>query len=176
MGWGSSALSAASGGLLGGDERERNATDAINSSSAQARKDIQSGMATARTDLTSGYGKAQDTANAGFDMSQATTKQGFGSARDQYTQDMGTARETAARGYGEAKDQYSDKNPLMASTRNQLATMLAGKGGYGEGTVNTMKAGAREEYGTGMRGLQQGLQGYAGDAGAGGLAGEWPWG
>jgi len=136
----------------------------------QARSDISSGYDTAGEQLTTGMNTAMDTARSGFNQARQDTSTGYGTAQNQLTTGMNTAVDTAREGYKTAQGRY-ETEPMVTS-RAELTQRALGKGGYDEGTLNAMKAGTREEYGTSARDLEKSLKTYYGDSSAQGLAGE----
>ena len=120
--------------------------------------------------LTSGYENAQNTAKGGFNQARQGTQAGYAKAGDQLTSGMGTAINTAKEGYAKAQGYY-DTEPMVTS-RQELQRRVLGQGGYNQGTINAMKAGAQEQYGVQARDLQRSLNSMAGDSQAGGMAGE----
>ena len=123
-----------------------------------------------RKQLRTGFTQAQGTAKRGFDTARGTTATGYGKAREELSSGYGKATNTAREGYKEAKGYY--ETPEMVTTRQELFNRVLGKGGMSDETLEMQKAKAREEYGTGLRSVQDSLNSMYGDSSAEGMSGE----
>lgn len=146
------ALNMARAGYQGAIDRVgsgyRQAGDTARLGYQQARSDIGSLYGTARGDISGGYRAAMDRLNTGYDTGVSNLKEGYGKAQGYYD------------------------SPEMTRVRQELSNRIAGQGGFSPEVLEKMKAGTREEFGSGLRGVEQSLGSYYGDSGASGLAGE----
>lgn len=120
-----------------------------------------------------GYGARQqagEDVRGGYQQARAHIAKTYPEARKKFRSEMEGARGEARTGFKKAQAYYD--TPGMVASREELFNRVLGKGGYSPETLESMKAGAREEAGTSLRGAQQSLQSYYGDAGAQGMAGE----
>jgi len=155
---------------LSGKNKRRAARRDISQSTDQAVGGIKPGFqrardytrqagADAKNELQPGYTRARGQVSQGSQAAQSTTRAGFGKAKQR-----------AETGLASAQGRY--ETPEMTTSRSELLSRVMGKGGYSPETLNAMKAGAREEFGTGLRSAEQALNSYYGESGAGGMAGE----
>jgi hypothetical protein len=151
-------------------QKKKGAQNAYNEQWDDVTKGIDPAYKKAGEQLTTGYNTAMDTARGGFNKARADTTSGYDTASGQLSSGMGTAIDTAKKGYDTAQGRY-ETTPMVAS-RQELYQRVLGNGGYDSGTLNSMKSGAREEYGTNARDLGNSLKTYYGDSSASGLAGE----
>jgi len=135
-----------------------------------ARADIAQGAASARQSISGGYPKAQGFVREAQTGARREIQGGFRGARENVQSGYGSAINRAGTGYGTAAGRY--KSPEMVQTREELIARVLGQGGFGQNTLEQMKAGAREEYGTGAREAIRNVRGYFGESGAGGMGGE----
>lgn len=120
-----------------------------------------------------GYGarqKATRDVSRGYGEARRRIRETYPEAREKFRSEMERTRGEARKGFQKAQSYY--ETPGMVASREELFSRVLGKGGYSPETLEQMKASAREEAGTALRGAQGALQSYYGDAAAPGLAGE----
>lgn len=83
---------------------------------------------------------------------------------------FGDARRELTAGYDAAEAEY--QTPEMLAASGEVAERVAGRGGFSDALLNSMKANAREEYGAAGRDIMQQTGRYRGDAYAPGQAAE----
>lgn len=135
------------------------ATSLVSGAYPKAQTYMSDAYKTASGGIKGGYGAARSSLGTGFNEAKSSAKGG-------YDLGIGTIRE----GYGKAQGYYD--SPEMVASRQELSNRILGKGGYSPETTEAMKASAREEFGSGLRGIEQTLGSYYGDSGASGMAGE----
>lgn len=124
-----------------------------------ARKDLKAGQAAAEGHITSGFGDARTDLATGRDRTADAIRTGFGTSRDDINA-----------GFSDAKAKFN--SPEIVTSRQELYNRVLGNGGFDSNTTEQMKAGVREEYGTGLRDATNLISGYRGGSGAPGLAQE----
>lgn len=146
-----------------------------------ARNDIKTGARTASNSARAGFSNARNlVGRAGFDASshivsgskdqRSAVRRGTERARNEISGGFDSAIGRIEEGQTSAQGRY-DTNEI-ATSRAELLSRVQGKGGFSPEIVNSMKANAREEFGTGLRSAEQALDSYYGESGGGGLAGE----
>ena len=155
-------------GITSGDKRQ--AGYDYESAMKAAQETIKPAYAEGRNQLRAGFNKAQGTARQGFQTARSDSAKGYGRARGELSSGYDKATSTAREGYKEAKGYYD--TPEMVTTRQELFNRVLGKGGMSDETLEMQKGRAREEYGTGLRSVQDSLNSMYGDSSAEGLTGE----
>src|SRR3990167_4845745 len=149
------ALGGLSGGLVAnqwGNLSGANARD-------KQRQDIERAAGEAGASITGGYGSARDHLTKARTEAEGVMRPGFARMRGEISS-----------GYGRAKGFYD--TPEIVASRQQLYQRALGKGGYGAETKAKMTATVGDEYGTGLRDMQNAVQSQYGDATAPGLTSE----
>jgi len=139
--------------------REAAKKKAVTDGFAKARDYTQQAATDARSEIKAGYGSGRDQIESGSESVRGEIRGGFGGAMSRIQE-------------GQAQAQARYDAPEIATSRAELLSRVMGKGGFSANTLDQMKAGAREEFGTGLRSAEQALGSYYGESGAGGLAGE----
>lgn len=155
-------------GITSGDKRQ--AGYGYESAMTAAQNTIKPAYEKGREQLRTGFREAEGTARGGYDTARRESSAGYGRARGELSSGYDKATGTARAGYKEAKGYY--ETPEMVTTRQELFNRVLGKGGMSDQTLEEQKAKAREEYGTGLRSVQDSLNSMYGDSSAEGLTGE----
>ncbi len=167
-----SSLARGVGGLLGiGPSNPQAAAGGTVSAGGNAAGGaIRAGTAEAQRRLQAGQTEATAAANTGFQKALDTTTAGYGTAGQQLATGGAEAVDTAKTGFNAAQGEL--QSPNMVQSRQDLYQRLLGKGGLSPDVMNQLEAKTREEYGTGVRGVEQATGQFLGDSEARGLAGE----
>lgn len=167
MGWASAADPL---GIFNGSSPQSTAATTAGQGGSLANLAVTQNMQAAQDALTAGQKQATTAAKSGFNTALGDTTSGYNTAQQQLQSGYTGALNTAQQGFNQA--QAATQSPNMVQSRQDLYNQLLGNGGLSPGVLNQMESGARQEYGTGLRGAEQATSQFLGDSEARGLAGE----
>jgi len=127
--------------------------------------------ARARQDYEAGQKAATDLVRGGFGRSRGDLKKyAYSEPLKNINKGFSAARGDLSSGFDTASGRYS--TPEATQTREQLFNRAIGRGGFSPEQIDSMKANAREEFGTSLREGVRNINPYYGDSYGGGITGE----